>query len=130
MTEINQDNDSKRKVLTTWYLHAKDGHSNEVLSRAFDELQTVDTFKEHVCADGKSRHLYQVKDYSTASRFYKSQKQLHASFEIYRAKDDGTPDMFKFVTPKKPTLKSIQAKSDHLKLSATMPQHRKHQSAQ
>ncbi len=125
MTEINRGNSSEKKTVTTWFLHAKDAHSNEVLSRAFDELQTVNTFKEHECADGRSRHLYQVKDYSVASRFYKSQKKLNASFEVYRTRNDGTPDIFRFVAPKKPSLKSIKARSDTLKLSATMPQHRK-----
>ncbi len=115
MTETDQNDDPKRKAVTVWFLHAKDAHSNEVISRAFYESQTMNTCKEHLCSDGKSRYLYEVENYSVALRFYKSQRHLSASFEIYRTQDNGKPGKFIFATPAKPTLKSIKAKSDHRK---------------
>ena len=115
--------------MTTWFLHAKDAHSNEVIARTLNELQTIDTAKEHECADGKTRFLYEVPDHAFAQRLSRSQTQLSASFVIYRSKDGEKPTEVNFDAmqrrAKAATLGSLTKASNTIKLAATMSKHRR-----
>jgi hypothetical protein len=114
---------------TTWFLHAKDAHSNEVISRTLNELQTIDTAKEHECADRKKRFLYETPDHAFAQRLIRSQAQLSASFVIYCSKDGGKPTEVNFDAmqsrAKKATLPILKQRSDVIKMGAAMPKHRR-----
>lgn len=104
-------------MTTKWFLCCDDAHSNEVVARALDGLHAVDGFKEHECADGKMRSLYDVPEYSFAARMWRSQAELKAKLKIFRSQNNGKPAEWKF--PKKKTLldklKEVKRKSDLIK---------------
>lgn len=118
-----------KKTVTSWFLHAKDAHSNEVLARTMYESQTIDTAKDYLCSDGKVRFLYLTPDHAFAQRILRSQKQLSALFIIFCSQDGGKPfesdfDKIKKKT-RKPSIANLKKASDAIKLGATMPKHRK-----
>ncbi len=124
---------TREKVVrkTKWFLRAIDGkngssaHGNELIASALQRGQVDDKFSFLECADGVRRHLYEVDDYSTASRFYKSQKDLKANFEIFRSQNGGLPREWKFLIKEKVSPETIRIQSNVIKLRATMPVHRK-----
>lgn len=117
---------TEKKAKATWYIFCEDAHSNEVVSATLDGAQSNSEFSLMECADGVKRHLYRVTDYSVASRLFKSQKQLKAKLQIFRSQNDGKPVVWEFIVKRKQTLSQLKKKSDHIKLGATMPQHRTH----
>lgn len=117
-----------KKIETRWFLHPKDAHSNETLSRTMNESQTIDTAKDYLCQDGKVRFLYLTPNHAFAQRILRAGKQLSASFVIFCSQNDGKPFESDFDKIKRkarrPTLTSIKKASDAVKLGATMPKHR------
>lgn len=113
---------------TKWFLFCEDAHSNEVVSQALNGLQTIDEFKFHTCNDGVRRPLYEVPEYSFASRIWKSQKQLKAKVKIFRSQDGSKPTEWQFSTRQKPSLASLSKKSSKIKKAATAL-HQKKQTA-
>ncbi len=73
---------------TKWFLHCKDGASNESVAEAMNGLHGTDNFKLTTCADGVLRYLYEVSDYQFAKRFVNKNKKL---FEMFVSTDDGKP---------------------------------------
>lgn len=119
-----------KSVKTTWYLYAEDSHSNEVISRALLESQTIDMFKMHRCADEKDRYLYETPSHAFAEKMCRSQVDLHAKMKIFRSENGGIPaevnfDIFK-KSKKTSALHSIKKAGLAIKLGAMMPKHRKH----
>ena len=101
-------------MATTWFLFCEDAHSNEVVAEALNGLQCTSEFKEHLCADGKRRHLYEVPEYSFAKRFFDSQKSLKAKLVIYKSSEGEKPTEWKF--PKRATsLDKLKRKSAQIK---------------
>lgn len=107
-------------MATKWFLYCEDAHSNEVVAEALNGLQSTSEFKEHECADGKKRHLYEVPEYSFARRFFSSQRALKAKFEIYKSTDGAKPSLWNF--PKGvTTLDKLKKKSDEIKNKLKKP---------
>lgn len=111
---------------TTWFLFGADARSNEVIAGTLNGLQaSAEIAKEHECADGKKRYLYEVPDYSFASRLWKSQKDLQANFTIFRNQDGGKPAKWEFSKKKKASLGSIKKKSDQRKAKSATAIHQR-----
>lgn len=111
---------------TTWFLFCADAHSNEVVAATLQGLQaSAEIAKEHECADGKKRYLYEVPEYSFASRLLKSQKDLKATLVIFRSQDGGKPAKWQFSQKKKVSVGSIKKKSDQLKAKPAIAIHQR-----
>lgn len=107
---------------TKWFLHCKDGDSNESVAEAMSGLHGINNFKLTKCADGVPRYLYEVSDYQFAKRFVNRNKNL---FEMFTSQNDGKPKAWETVvrnkTPKI-SLAEIRIKSNAIVRSAL--QHR------
>lgn len=102
-------------MAATWYLYCADAHSNEVVAQTLNGLQSTSEFKQHLCADGKKRELYEVPDYSFAARLWRSQKQLKAYLTVFVSEDGQKPREWKFPKKKKATLDKLKKESAAIK---------------
>ena len=101
---------------TMWYLCGESSAvANEFIARALEDQYASEAFKEIECADDKKHHLYQVPNYSFASRIKKSERSLAISVQIYRSQNNGRPGLWTFVPRKKTNITNIIERSNAFK---------------
>jgi hypothetical protein len=123
--ESDNPKEGEKPSSTTWYLEPLSDEANEMLAAVLDGLQTVNIAKNHLCADGKTRFLYQMPNHALAKRISRSKKNRYTMF---RSQNDGRPDKVNFDKlgkSRKPTLTEVRETSDNIKLGAMMPKHRR-----
>lgn len=104
-----------KKTGNKWFLFCTskdDGSANETISEALSNIKGFNSdFSQLECADGETRHLYEVPDCSFARRFVKNRFEV----EIFFSKDDGKPQQFALPIKRKITLVELAERSEKIK---------------
>lgn len=98
MTVLSEEKSVSTK---TWYLEARDAHTNEVIAT---EVSAEMTHRSVLCQDGKKRDFWEC-EYAIITKLLRNQDLAHLRFNVfYREGRYGPVKLWPFAKKKKQTL--------------------------